>query len=176
MAVFGAGTVGLSAIMAARLRGCAPIFAVDIRESRLDLARELGATHCVNSGATDAVREIMAVTGRGVDLSLEACGSPKVLRSAVECLATPGTCGLVGGAPAGVAAEIDMQHLLIGRTVTGIVEGNSVSQQFIPALIAMHRQSLLPFDRLVRFYPFRDINEAAAAARSGEIVKPVLVM
>jgi aryl-alcohol dehydrogenase len=174
IAVFGAGGVGLSAIMAAAICGCATIIAVDVRPSRLELARDLGATHAVNAAEVDPVEAIVALTG-GVDTSLEASGVPGVLRQAVDVLGPDSLCGLIGAPPLGTEEKIDVNGLLsTGRIVRGLVEGHSVSEAFIPKLVAFWRAGKLPVERLVRAYDFDQINEAAEDALAGEVVKPVL--
>jgi aryl-alcohol dehydrogenase len=177
IAVFGAGGVGLSAVMGAVICGCGPIIAVDVRPGRLALARELGATHTVNAAETDPVEAILEITGGGVDTSLEASGVPGILRLAVDVLAPDSVCGLVGAPPLGTEEALDVNGLLsTGRTVRGIVEGHSVAPTFIPQLVDLWRDGRLPIDRLVRAYDFDEINEAADAALAGDVVKPVLRM
>lgn len=174
IAVFGAGSVGLSAIMAARVVGCATIVAVDMNEARLKLALELGATDAVKAG-DDAVAQIQALTGgEGVQYSLECTGLPKVARQAVDCLRLTGVCGIIGVSPLGTEIALDMNGLLFGRTVRGIIEGDSVPDIFIPQLIELWRQGRFPFDRLIEFYPLSRIEEAAHAAEQGRVLKPVL--
>lgn len=177
LAVFGAGSVGLSAIMAARLVGCTTIVAVDIKENRLQLARELGATHAINNAEGNVVERIKQLTaGRGVDFSLEATAVPAVIRQAFDCLATPGVCAVLGLARHGSEVSLDINSLGNGRTVRGVTEGESVPKLFIPALIELWRQGRFPFDRLIRTYDFADINQAAASIASGETLKPVLLV
>jgi aryl-alcohol dehydrogenase len=177
IAIFGAGGVGLSAVMGAVICGCEPIIAVDVRPGRLELARELGATNTVNAAEADPVEAIQEITGGGVDTSLEASGVPGVLRQAVDVLAADSVCGLVGAPPLGTEEALDVNGLLsTGRTVRGVVEGHSVPQTFIPELVDLWRDGRLPIDRLVRAYDFDQINEAADAALAGDVVKPVLRM
>jgi aryl-alcohol dehydrogenase len=177
IAIFGAGGVGLSAVMGAVICGCEPIIVVDVRPGRLELARELGATHTVNAAESDPVEAIREITGGGVDTSLEASGVPGVLRQAVDVLGSDSVCGLVGAPPLGTEEALDVNGLLsTGRTVRGLVEGHSVPQTFIPQLIDLWRDGRLPVDRLVRAYDFDQINEAADAALAGDVVKPVLRM
>ena len=109
IAVFGIGSVGLSAIMAAVVCGCTKIIALDIVEERLKLAKEFGATDIINSGKVNAVEEIQKLTGGGIEYTLECTGIPKVLRQAVDCLMMGGTCGLIGVAPVGVEVSLEMQ-------------------------------------------------------------------
>ena len=160
--------------MAARVVGCATIVAVDLNEARLKLAVELGATHIVTAG-DDAVAQIQALTGgEGVQYSLECTGLPKVVRQATDCLRLTGVCGIIGVSPLGTEVALDMNGLLFGRTVRGIIEGDSVPDIFIPQLIELWRQGRFPFDRLIQFYPLSQIDEAAHAAERGDVLKPVL--
>ena len=175
LAVFGVGSVGLSAIMAARLAGCAVIVAVDLNEERLELAKSLGATHTVNARAVDAVDFIRAATGgAGADFSLEMTASPKVLRQAVECLHTRGVCGLIGLPPAGTEVALDMASILFGRTLKGIIEGDSVPEIFINRMITLYQQDRFPIDRIMRHYRFDQINTAVDDTEDGLAIKAVL--
>jgi aryl-alcohol dehydrogenase len=177
LVVFGAGGVGLSAIMAAAVVGCGRIIAVDVQPARLELARELGATHTIDAADTDPVEAIKELTGGGADYSLEMSGSTAALRQAVECLASDSTCGVIGAPPFGVAAELDVNDIIaFGRNIRGIVEGHSVLDVFIPQLIDLWRAGKLPVDRLIKAYDFDAINEAVAATEAGEVVKCVLRM
>ncbi|KTW08147.1 alcohol dehydrogenase [Sphingomonas sanguinis] len=174
-AAFGSGAVGLSAIMAARVAGATTIIAVDVTPSRLDLAKELGATHVVNSRETDAVEAIREITGGGADFTLESSGRPEVLRQAIDALTIMGTCGIVGAPKLGTEASFDVNMVMVpGKRIMGIVEGDVVPQVFIPELIALHAQGRFPFDRLVKFYDFADINQAVADSESGVTIKPIL--
>lgn len=176
IAVFGAGSVGLAAIMAAKAVGCTRIVAVDLNGRRLALAQELGATDIVDGGTQNAVEAIRALTGgEGVQYSLECTGLPKVARQAVDCLRLTGTCGIIGVAPMGTEVSLDMNGLLFGRTVRGIIEGDSVPDIFIPQLVELWRQGRLPFDRLIRRFPLDAIEEAVHLSESGEVLKAVLI-
>src|ERR671916_1522434 len=176
IAVFGTGAVGMSAIMAAVAAGCTTIIGIDVRSNRLDLCeRELGATHTINSAQRDAVEEIGGITGSGVAYSLDTTGVPQVFRQAVESLAPLGMCGIVGAPPIGTEAALDMNNIMIpGRTIRGIIEGDSVPDVFIPQLVDLQQQGRFPFDRLVKFYDLDEINRAAKEAEEGSTLKPVL--
>ena len=174
---FGAGSVGLSAVMAARIVGATTIVAVDVIPARLTLAKELGATHVVNAGKDDPVAAIRAMTGGGADFALESTGRPEVVRQAVDALGTRGTCGIVGAAPIGTTASFDMGGLMSpGKGIRGIIQGDSIPELFIPQLIELHRQGRFPFDRLIKFYALDEINQAAADSESGTTIKPILRM
>jgi aryl-alcohol dehydrogenase len=174
IAVFGTGSVGLAAVMAARVAGAAVIIAVDVNPRRLALARELGATHAINGRDGDTAEQIKRITRIGADHVLEITARPEMLKLAAEVLAPLGTAALVGGAPAGTQASVDMNTLLNGRTVRGIIQGDAVPQVFIPTLIQMYKAGVFPFDRLVRFYDFEFINRAIEDAQNGQSIKPVL--
>lgn len=176
IAIFGAGSVGLSSIMAARVVGCTTIIAIDIKPERLALARELGATHTIHGGETDAVEEIKRITGGGADYTLEMTASPRILRQAVDALQVGGTCGVIGVAPRGTEVSLDMTGLLFGRAVRGIRQGESLSDSFIPQLIELYTQGRFPFDRLLTFYSFDQINQAAEDTEHSLAIKPVLRM
>jgi aryl-alcohol dehydrogenase len=176
IAIFGTGAVGISSIMAARVAGCTTIVGIDISESRLELAKELGATHVIDGKVENAVEMIHAITHGGADYSLDATGVPAVTRQALECLRTGGTCGLVGGAPPGTELRFTWESLFFGRTIRGIVEGDAIPDHFIPRLIELYRAGRFPFDRLIERFPLAQINEAAQAAAEGRVLKPVLTM
>jgi aryl-alcohol dehydrogenase len=174
-ASFGAGAVGLSAVMAARVAGATTIIAVDVVPSRLELAKELGATHTVNSREVDMVKTIREITDGGVDYALESTGRAEVLTQGIEALGILGVMGVVGAPPLGTRAEFDVTGLLQGgRTIRGIIEGDSVPQKFIPQLVQLYQQGRFPFDRLVKFYRLDEINQAAEDSVNGLTVKPVL--
>lgn len=176
IAIFGAGSVGLAAAMAARVVGCARIIVVDLNQSRLDLALEIGATHVVNGGAEDPVAAIQKITGgEGAQYSLECTGLPKVARQAADCLRLTGVCGIIGVSPLGTEVSLDMNGLLFGRTVRGIIEGDAVPDIFIPRLVELWRQGRFPFDRLIRKFPLSEIDTAAHLSETGEVLKAVLV-
>jgi Zinc-binding dehydrogenase len=124
-AVFGAGSVGLAGMMAAKVAGCEPIIAVDVRANRLALARELGATYIVDNGRENAVAAIRQITGGGADHIFETSALPAVFREAVDCLVSCGTCVLAASAPRGTEVSFEMPVLQAGRTVRGVIQGDS---------------------------------------------------
>lgn len=174
IAVFGAGAVGLSAVMGAVIAGCDPIIAVDLNASRLDMAVELGATHAVRA-SEEAVEQIRAITGGGADFALDAVGLPVTLRQAVDALNIGGTAGLVGAGAVGQEVSLDLVNLLFGRTVKGVVEGDTVPNLFIPRLVDLYLRGRFPFDKIVQRYPFAEINTAIADVEAGRAIKPVLI-
>jgi aryl-alcohol dehydrogenase len=175
--VFGTGAVGLSAIMAAALRGCTRIIAVDVLDHRLALAKELGATDTINAketGPVDAIKEI--TDGFGSDYALECTGNLDVIRMSCDCLAMPGVTGLVGAAPVGAEYTMDHFTTLWGRQIRGILGGEGQSEALLPTLVDLHKQGRYPFDRLVQFFELDQVNEAMEASARGDVLKPVLKM
>jgi aryl-alcohol dehydrogenase len=174
--VFGTGAVGLAAVMGAALTPAAKIVAVDIVPSRLELAKELGATHAINSKETAdvvaALREISG-DGAGVQVGIETTGVPQVQAQAVEALAPMGRLGLIG-VRFGADFTVPVQSLLNGRRVHGIIEGDSDIVTFLPALVDYLRAGRLPVDRIVKQYPLAEIDRAAEDSRNGTTIKPVL--
>lgn len=169
VAVFGTGAVGLAAVMAARLRGAYPVIGIDIIPERLKLAIDLGATHTIDSHHEYAASRIRAITGKGVDFTLDTTGSYKMSRLSVEAL-NP------GGVAADVTGIANAGQLPEGRKAVSIIQGNAVPQIFIPELIRLYKAGLFPFDRLIKYYDFSEINRAIAASRNGSAIKPVLRM
>ena len=167
IAIFGTGGVGLAAVMAARIVGANPIIGVDRIPSRLKLARELGATHLIDTRKDCVTDGIRAATGAGVDYVVENTGDSRLYRLAVVLLNPKGTAAYLAG-------EDGPGSLPGGRRALSVVQGDAVPQIFIPRLIELYRKGLFPFDRLEKFYDFRQINRAISDARSGRTIKPVL--
>jgi len=166
VAVFGTGAVGTAAVMAARLVGAKPIIGVDIIPWRLKLALELGAGHAIDNCREDVPATIAEITGRGVDYVVETTGKSEMHRLAIELLNPNGTVALLTGESG--------RNLPGGRKTLGIIEGDAVPQEFIPKLIRLYRKGQFPFERLVKFYDFSEINRAIADAKRGATIKPVL--
>lgn len=173
--IFGAGPVGLAAVMAARLVGARRIIAVDPIQERRALAMELGATDTIDAGVGDVAAAIFGIESEGVDFTLNTTAIPAVFDSAVKVLGMMGTAGFVTAPPQPWATS--MQHLLGGgRSVRGIINGSAAPQLAIPMLIDLWRQGRFPVDRLVRTYPFGSIENAFQDCHHGRVVKPVLRM
>ncbi|OTG80328.1 NAD(P)-dependent alcohol dehydrogenase [Acinetobacter sp. ANC 4648] len=172
---FGAGAVGLSALLAAKICGATTIIAVDIVESRLELAKELGATHVINSKNVDSVQAIKDITEGGVAFALESTGRPEILKQGIDALGILGKLAIVGAPALGTLAQFDVNDLLLGgKTIVGVVEGSSVPKTFIPELVTLYQKGLFPFDKLVKFYNFEDINQAAIDSQTGITLKPII--
>ena len=175
--VLGAGAVGISAIMAARIAGATSIIAFDLSESRLALSAELGATHTLHSDGRSIAKHLQAINLDGVDYILDTTGVPSIVNDAVSSLNIRGIFGLCAAYPHQQMMEIDFSTTMLGgRRIQGIVEGGSIPQEFIPKLISYYRQGIFPFDQLIEHFDFANINQAIAACKSGQVIKPVLRM
>ena len=170
IAVFGAGSVGLAAVMAARIVKAKTIIAVDINPRRLKLACELGATHSINNRRSDLAASIKAITGGGVDYIVESTADHDMEQFAAELLNPGGKAALLSGASAPGGG------LPGGRQVLSVIQGDAVPQKFIPKLIKLYLDGRFPFDRLVKFYDFTKINRAIADSKRGTTIKPVLLI
>ncbi len=176
LVVYGAGAVGLAAVMAARCTAATRIIAVDRHASRLELARELGATDTVDVSGTDPVAAVHDICGGPADYALECTGVISVVRQAADSVGMLGTCALIGGAPAGAEFSLDHLSTLWGKRVIGILGGSGRSTALIGTLIDLHRQGRFPFDRLVSWFDLDHVEEALEASHRGEVLKPVLRM
>lgn len=177
LVVYGTGVVGLSAIMAGTLVGASPLIAVDINESRLGLAREFGATHVVNAAKENAAERIKKWAPRGVPYVLDTSGTLQAFEAGIDNLCMGGTLGYVTPPSGGEHLSFSFEKpMMRAANLRGIIQGSSVPQQFLPRLLELQREGRFPFDRLIRTYAFEEINQAFADAKSGETVKPVLLM
>jgi aryl-alcohol dehydrogenase len=173
VAIFGVGPVGLSALMAAVLCGCREVVAVDVFESRLTMARQLGATGLIlASPRVRTAQEIRRLVPGGVDCALDTTGRSESCHEALGSLRTKGRLGFVT-LPAGSFEPNLAAAMLGGLSIRGIVQGDSVPDAFIPQLIDLHLEGRFPFDKLVTKYPFEQINQAVADQAAGRVVKPL---
>ena len=176
--VTGGGAVGLSAVMGAAIQGCGTIVVLEPHAARRALALELGATHAIDPAASpDLAAAVRAILPNGVDHAFDTTGRPDVLTAIMACLAPKGVLGIVGIPPAGATLPGDLGTVLtFGQTVRGIIEGDSDPDVFIPVLIDHWRAGRLPLEKLVRTYPFAQINAAITAQHHGDCVKVVLTL
>lgn len=171
--IYGCGAVGLSAVMAAKIAGCLNIIVVDVHDSRLELALELGATHSINGKNEAVVSRIREITEGGSDYAVETTGVPVVVKQSLNALRPLGVSAIVGVTPE-VTLDIHQDLMAEGKSMIGVIEGDSVPRVFIPQLVAYYKAGRFPFDKLVKFYTADQINEAFEDSKKGITVKPVL--
>ncbi|KAK1716287.1 AreB protein [Colletotrichum lupini] len=174
--IFGLGSVGLAALMAAHYLETGQIIAVDIVPERLVLAKELGATHTINSReCSDVVQEIKKISNGGPAFAVECTGILKVIEDMIACIGPLGTAVQVGVPPPGAIIKLDPQEFLIGnKKYVGVIEGDAVPAEFIPKLISMHQEGRFPIDKLAGFYPASQLNHAIQEMAAGKVIKPVI--
>ena len=177
IAVFGCGTVGMSAIMAAKIAGCEKIIAVGGNPKSLELAKELGATHTINRKEVDDIVGTIRneINDGGVNYAIDTSGVPDFVKKALASCRFMGT-AVVLGATGDVTFNIQAELMGDAKSLIGIVEGDSIPKLFIPKLLDYYKKGIFPFDKLIKFYPFEQINEAFAESGSGKCIKAVLRM
>lgn len=177
IAVFGTGAVGLAAMMAGRISGCIKVIAIDIVPERLELAKELGATHTINSKQEDAVAKIKELTGGyGVDWTVDTTGLPAVIKNAIATLAQSGTCAAIAVTPHLIELSTWNDLCVDDKKVVGVNMGDSIPQIDIPRLLEFYKLGWFDFDKTEKFYDFEEINQANADSVSGKTIKPVLII
>lgn len=173
IAIFGAGAVGVAAILGAVLSGCGAIIAVDVSSDKLAAARGYGATHVLNSAEVDLAEALRDIAPHGLRYAIDTTGRQDVLRTAVEALGPLGTVGVIGIGPS-ESMSFEWRSVLNGRTITGIIGGASLPQVFLPRLLDLQAAGKFPVDRMISYFPFEQINEAVTAVKAGSVGKAVL--
>ncbi|KAF2191045.1 NAD(P)-binding protein [Zopfia rhizophila CBS 207.26] len=181
VAVFGLGGVGLLALMAAKLRGCVTIIGVDRVQSRLDIAKSVGATHVIdtsgfkdlNGDLTKAIKE--ATNGAGTSINVDTTGVLDIVHAGVNSLRPRGQLVLIG-IMQGLTLPIDLSDLLAnGKSIRGCIEGSALPKKYIPQMIQWYRDGKLPIDTLIKHYPADDFEKALEDMHTGATVKPILI-
>ena len=175
--ILGAGSVGLAAVMGAKIQGCSTIIVLEPHEARRRMAVEFGATHTLDPKSTpDLGAAVRKIVPPGVDYAFDTTGGPAVLAAAMAALGSKAVFGIVGVPPAGTPVPGDLISVItFGYTIKGIIEGDSDPDSFIPELIRHYQAGRLPFDRLIKTYPLSKINEAILDQHEGRCIKAVLI-
>jgi S-(hydroxymethyl)glutathione dehydrogenase / alcohol dehydrogenase len=196
VAVVGCGGVGLNVVQGARIAGATTIVALDTNPAKLDLARELGATHTLDptaagatttadattSGSTTAgAGSIAAAVGEivpgGVDVAFEVVGSPDLVAEAFLATRPGGTCVMVSAMPPGATIPVDGRALFSDRQLRGCIGGNNVPAVDIPRITVLYRQGRLDLDTLVSARrPLDDVATAIDETGRGEVARSVVVL
>lgn len=169
IAILGVGGLGLSVVQAAALVSAHPIVAVDIHDSKLALARKLGATHTCNSTGKDLRQELRGLAeGSGFDAVVDVTGNAILREAAYGLTSNTGTTVFAGVPQDGETITIDSFPLHFGRRLTGSHGGNAKPHVDIPRCIRLQRRGLLKLETLITHrFPLEQINEAIAIARQG---------
>ena len=176
--VIGTGGVGLNSVQGARLSGAQPIIAIDLVDSKLEAAREFGATETINSANEDAIARVKALThGRGADYVFVTVGSTKALKQGLLLLRKGGTVVMVGLPASGDKLNLEVVNFAdANQIMMGNKMGSTRPSLDIPRLVALYQEGRLKLDELVtKRYPLEEINEAIAAVKRGEALRNVIV-
>jgi S-(hydroxymethyl)glutathione dehydrogenase/alcohol dehydrogenase len=175
VAVIGIGGVGLNVIQGAALVAASPIIAVDVLDRKLEMARQFGATHCVNTAKEDSVEAVRALTRGGADYAFEVIGRPEAISQAFDMVHAGGEAVMVGLSPFGSKTAIDTRGLLSEKVLKGCTYGSIRPRVDIPRFIDLYMAGRLKLDELVtRTYPLEGINEAFAAMKAGEVARSII--
>jgi S-(hydroxymethyl)glutathione dehydrogenase / alcohol dehydrogenase len=175
VAIIGCGGVGLSAVNGAALAGAERIIAIDTVPAKLDLARELGATDTLNASNADPVKQVMEMTGGGVQYSFEALGTKRTAEQAFEMLRGGGVATIIGMVPLGVKIELHGYSFLRDRKLQGTSMGGNRFRVDMPRLLSLWRQGRLKLDHLISGRLRLDqINDGFAALKSGAPVRQLI--
>jgi len=176
LVVFGAGAVGLSAVMAANVVGCTKIIVVDRNPARLEVARSLGASHVLRPGSEPIAPILAEWTRGGADFAIETTANADLLRIAFESVHLRGVCAMLGAAAPGTEIKLDAFSVLLGRTLKGVIVGDAAPHVAIPRLVELYQRGRFPIDRLVKYYAFENLNQAVSDSLEGLTIKPIVRM
>jgi S-(hydroxymethyl)glutathione dehydrogenase/alcohol dehydrogenase len=179
LAVFGAGGIGLSAVLAARMLGADPLIAVDVVEGKLAEALRLGATHAINARQSDPLSAIRELTqGRGVDYAVEAAGRRETMEAAFRSVRDQGgLCILAGNLPQGEQIAIDPFDLIRGKRIAGAWGGATRPDEDVPRYVRWFLEGRLPMNELIsREYRLEDVNAALDDLEQGRVVRALVDM
>lgn len=177
IAIFGTGAVGFAAIMAAKIVGCQMIIAIDINEKRLEVAKECGATHVINSKNTNPAEEIMKLSAnQGMDYVIDTTGVPAVMTQALHSVTNSGTFIPLAVTKKEFQLNTFFDLVFGNKKIEGVLIGNTIPKIHLVHLIDFYKKGQFPFDRFIKFYSFDDINQAEADSLTGEVIKSVVVI
>jgi S-(hydroxymethyl)glutathione dehydrogenase/alcohol dehydrogenase len=175
VAVIGCGGVGLSAVNGAALAGASRIIAIDRLQSKLDLARVMGATDTILAGNDDVVEQVKELTGGGVHYSFEALGLKTTAEQSFGMLRPGGTATIIGMVPFGVKIELHGYDFLRERKIQGSSMGSNHFRVDMPRLLKLWQQGRLHLDHLITgTLPLKDINTGFARLKTGEVVRQLV--
>jgi len=177
VAIFGCGGVGLMAIWAAKLVPASMIIGVDKVASKLEMAKDFGATHVIDASKCDPVEKIIKLTDGGADYSFECIGDVKVMEQAFNSVHPGGMTVIAGAAPTGKKLCIEALPFVTGNIIVGTVGGSTIPWVDIPKNIELYKRGLLPLHKFIsRTYTLDEVNQAFEAMEKGEVARSIIVM
>ena len=176
--VIGCGGVGLNSLQGASLKGAASVIAMDLEKEKRELALRFGATHAIDPRDSDAVEQVMAITGgRGADTVFVTVGAKSAIDSAQNFITKNGTVVIVGMPSSDTRGDYDPGTMAAwGQKIIGTKMGNSVIAVDIPELLELYAKGEYKLDELISGrFKLEDINQAMDEVRSGKAIKNIIV-
>lgn len=174
--VIGCGGVGLSAVQGCQLAGCYPLIAVDVMDSKLDFARELGATHTVNAKDEDAVKAVKKLTKGGPDYAFDSVGASATITQALTSIRPGGTAVVMGLHSAKDDVPVSAaQLILMNKSLLGSFAGSANPQVDLPKLVKLYQGGRLQLDKLIsKHYALDELPQAFADMEAGNVARGVI--
>ena len=178
VAIFGAGGVGLCAVMGAVVSKCSPVIAIDLIDSKLEIAVMFGATHTINGRKGNGIEEVMEICPMGVDLAIEATGRPAVMATALTAVrAQGGRAVVIGNAPKGQTVVLDPWQFNQGKSLLGTWGGDSKPDRDFPRFASLITEREIDVEPLLsKSYSLEEINDALEDLELGKIGRPIIKM
>jgi Zn-dependent alcohol dehydrogenase len=175
--VLGAGGVGLSSVIGAKLAGAHPLIVADVVPARLALATRFGATHTIDVSTNDLVPAVHDICPGGVDWALEAIGRTQTIEEALSCLRTGGSVVAIGLGKVGATFQVPLNELVQQeKRVIGSLYGSANTLTDIPKLLALYQAGRLPLEDLLgQAYPLSGVNDAYRALVEGSVGRAVVL-
>ncbi|KAF7553865.1 hypothetical protein G7Z17_g3324 [Cylindrodendrum hubeiense] len=173
------GGVGLAAVIAAKQRKCEAVIGIDRVESRLALAKSLGATHVINTTGLDMAQVTAKVKeatgGLGATISIDTSAHPPLVAAQIDATRYMGKIIQVGTGMPDANLSIHMQSFMVSaKQYFGAVQGHSRTGEYIPQMVQWWRDGTFPVEKLVTVFEYSDFGKAIEAMRSGDVVKPII--
>lgn len=179
VAVFGLGGIGLSALMTLGLYDCSKVIGIDIEDSKLKLAKDFGATHCINAAEEDVLEKINVITeARGVDYSIETTGLATSIETAFRSVRKfGGLCCFASHPQSGDNIRLDPYDLICGKKIEGSWGGESNPDRDVPRFGKLFRYGKLPLEKLLdHTYTLEQINQALDDLEDRKVIRPLIRM
>jgi S-(hydroxymethyl)glutathione dehydrogenase/alcohol dehydrogenase len=175
--VFGAGGIGLNIVQAAALVSAYPVIAIDLHDNKLELAKQMGATHVINSSRGDAREAILDIVGKaGVDAFIDNTGQPAIIEMGYQITKPQGRVTLVGVPRKGNNINIYSLPLHFGKGLSGSHGGEAIPQADIPRYQNLYRAGQIKLRELITdYFTLDQINDAIGGMRSGRMAGRCLV-
>lgn len=176
VAVIGCGGVGLAAVNGAAIAGAGRIIAVDMQGSKLNLAKQFGATDVIDAKEGDPVKQVLELTGGGVHHSFEAIGLKQTAEQAFKMLRRGGTANIIGMIPVGTMIELHGPDFLGEKRIQGSLMGSNRFPVDMPRFVDFYMAGKLKLDDMIsRRIKLEQVNEAFEELKRGEIARSVIV-